>query len=1050
MMPNWTKEQQEAIDRSGENIIVSAGAGSGKTAVLSERVLKKVLNGMDIDRMLILTFTKAAASEMKERIRKKIKEKKELANQLKKIDSSYITTFDSFSLSLVKKYHYLLNVKKDINIIEENILNIKVQEYLDLIMEEEYHDSEKDFTKLINDFCVKDDFELKRMILRINDKLNLKYDKDEYLRNYLNSFYQEEYIKDKINLYLNFLKDKIKYIDRKLDSLSQEVEVTYYRKLEELFNPLLNSNTYQKIKENVSIERLPNMPKGSSDVAKTIKGEISDTVKEIKLLTRFSSEETLEKTILSTRDYVQAIIRIIEKLDQKVNEYKQENDLYDFVDISKMAIRIVKENKEIKEEIRDFFQEILVDEYQDTSDLQEEFIQEISNNNLYMVGDVKQSIYRFRNANPNIFRYKYNSYAKHDGGIKIDLVKNFRSREEVLANINLIFNYVMSDLIGGANYRLEHQMIFGNDSYIQEGKTAQNYNLEIYEYPLPNDKYFKKEEIEAFIIANDILDKIKNHYQVFDKDEKKLRDITFKDFSIIIDRSSSFELYQKIFLYKHIPLSVYKDEYLTNSSLFLVIKNIFRLIAFVYDHDMGKEMTYAFLSVGRSFLFDYSDQELFDIIIHKRYMETAIIQKINKIVLNLSSKSIRMILDEIIDEFQIYQNLRKINDLENNYVKIDYLYTLADNLNKMGYNLRDFDDYIEKIMDNKTDIKFSIDKGNDNSVKIMTIHKSKGLEYHLCYFPGLDKKFNNQDIKDNLLYDNKLGIITPYYDDGLDNTFYQDLMKENYYHDNISEEIRLFYVALTRAKEKMIMIVPESEGEERYEDDLVSKDIRFNYQSFLDILNSLKEKLKPFITKINLENLLLTKDYTCVSSNNLFSKIKESQEEITIIDYPKYHQEEEENSHFSKSNIKVFTKEEQEKLSFGEMMHYYLETIDLQKADLSDIPERYHEKIKAFLASDLLKNIKKAKVYQEYEFTVLKDHEISHGIMDLLLEYSDHFVVIDYKLKNIDDPAYLKQLQGYKDYLKTISNKPVYLYLYSIMDSQIKEINADFSSSKTK
>jgi ATP-dependent helicase/nuclease subunit A len=223
-----------------------------------------------------------------------------------------------------------------------------------------------------------------------------------------------------------------------------------------------------------------------------------------------------------------------------------------------------------------------------------------------MVGDVKQSIYRFRNANPNIFRYKYNCYAKGLGGIKIDLLKNFRSREEVLSNINLIFDYIMSDLIGGADYIKEHEMVFGNIAYNEEGKTNQNNNFELYQYEYNKELGFKEEEIEAFIIANDILNKVNNHYQVFDKDEKKLRDITFNDFSILIDRSTNFELYKKIFLYKQIPLSIYKDEYLNNSSLFLVIRNIFKLINLVYENKHNKEMEYTYLSIGRSFLCNYS------------------------------------------------------------------------------------------------------------------------------------------------------------------------------------------------------------------------------------------------------------------------------------------------------------------------------------------------------------------------------------------------------------------------------------------------------------
>ena len=207
----------------------------------------------------------------------------------------------------------------------------------------------------------------------------------------------------------------------------------------------------------------------------------------------------------------------------------------------------------------------MIDEYQDTNDIQENFISMIENNNVYMVGDIKQSIYRFRNANPYIFKNKYDSYADNDGGLKIDLVKNFRSREEVLDNINEIFNYIMDNDIGGAEYHESHEMVFGNNSYIEEGKTEQEYNMEILEYHYDKDSKYTKEEIEIFTIADDIINKISNKFKVFDKDEKLLRDITYNDFVILMDRTTDFDLYKKIFEYKGIPLTLYKDDKLNNS-----------------------------------------------------------------------------------------------------------------------------------------------------------------------------------------------------------------------------------------------------------------------------------------------------------------------------------------------------------------------------------------------------------------------------------------------------------------------------------------------------
>ena len=1036
-MPSWTKEQESAIYECGKNIIVSAGAGSGKTAVLSERVLEKVMHGTDVDRLLILTFTKAAAAEMKERIRKKIK-KNNLVEQLNKLDNSYITTFDSYSLSIVKKYHYLLNVKKNVNIIENNVLNIKTQEYLDEVMEEKYLRKDDNFCKLINDFCIKDDDDIKASILNLNNKLNMKYDKKEYLNSYLEKYYSDEYIMDKVKQYEELLKSKVKLFDITLYKLGDMVDTDYFTKLMDMCNNLINSDNYLDIKTGVdNITRLPNLPRGSDEFTKKTKDDLKGVLDEIKSLTSFQNIDEIKNNILMTKPYVEAIIDIISKLDEKIDTYKHENDLYDFVDISKMAIKVVMENKNIRDEIKNYFLEILVDEYQDTSDLQEVFISLICNDDLYMVGDVKQSIYRFRNANPNIFREKYNNYEKNNGGMKIDLLKNFRSREEVLNNINLIFDYIMSDSIGGADYIKSHRMNFGNITYNEEGKTSQNNDFEIYNYLYDKELGFDKDEIEAFIIADDINKKISSHYRVFDKDNKILRDITYNDFSILIDRSTTFELYKKIFLYKQIPLSIYKDEYLTNSNLFLVIKNIFRLIDLLSNNGNKKEIEYCFLSIGRSFLCSLDDNYLFDVIRNNSYEETDIFKIIHDIATNVSGKTISMILDEIINKFDVYNKLRKISSLNENLVKIEYLYTLSETLNSMGYDYTHFVDFLNKIFDSGTNITFPLNKEDGNSVKIMTIHKSKGLEYHICYFPGLTKKFNDSDLKERIIFDNELGIITPFFDEGIGSTIYRELFKKKYMQEEISEKIRLFYVALTRAKEKMIFIVPLKDKDEIYNNDgLVDSSVREGYRCFSDILESIKSKLNTYIKEIDINSLNLSKDYNLINGSNLFDNINKINNKITITKYPKYEMIEKEESHFSKSSFKIFTKEEKNKMEFGTEIHYYLETIDLQNPDLSDVKSPFKEKIEEFLKCDLLKNIDKAKVYQEYEFIEKTDDEEKHGIIDLMLEYSTYIDIIDYKLKNIDDEAYIKQLTGYKKYIESISNKEVNIYLYSIIDSK--------------
>ena len=547
-MPNWTKEQLQAIEETGKNIIVSAGAGSGKTAVLSERVIKK-LEKIDINKLLILTFTKEAANEMKERIRKKIKKNENLKQQLDMIDSAYITTFDSYSLSLVKKYHYLLNISPNVGIIDSSIINIKKEEYIDEIFENYYEEKNPLFEKLIKDFCIKDDKEIKNYVIELNNKLDLKLNKEEYINNYIENNFNEEILNNNIGKYINLIKEKIKEIEDLLYDIQILVDGKYYEKLIEVLNPLLNSNTYEEFKNN-SIIKLPQLPRGSIEEVKEKKEELKNTIDYINKLTESESKEKIKENILKTKDYIEIILEIIKKLDKKIYNFKEQSEMYEFNDIAKMAIKIIDQNENIRLELKNYYNEIMVDEYQDTNDIQEKFISLIENNNVYMVGDIKQSIYRFRNANPNIFRNKYNNYEKLNGGIKIDLLENFRSRKEVLDDINLIFKLVMDDKIGGAEYEKTHQMRFGNKSYIKEGLINQNHNFEILNYKY-EDKTYTKEEIEIFTIATDIKNKIESHYKVFDKDNMIVRDIEYKDFCIIMDRNTEFPKYKKIFEYRY-------------------------------------------------------------------------------------------------------------------------------------------------------------------------------------------------------------------------------------------------------------------------------------------------------------------------------------------------------------------------------------------------------------------------------------------------------------------------------------------------------------------
>ncbi len=1024
MATKWTKEQLDAINLDGNNIIVSAGAGSGKTAVLSERVLRKVNHGVHINEILILTFTNAAAKEMKDRIRNKLKKSGNM-EEVNLIDTSYITTFDSFSLSVVKKYHTILNISKDIGITDSSLLCIKKNEILDEIFDEYYESSDSYFKKLINDYCFKDDKELKRLIIKISDKLDMKYDKLDFLNSYLDKYYSNEYINDSIDMYYNEIEKLIYKIKSTIKELSLYLDGTYISKLEDNLSKLYKSTNYDDVVTSLDF-RLSPLPKNSLEDAKLIKEKISSYVKEIKSLVVYESSNQIREEILSTKSNVEKIIEIITEFDRRFNKFKLENNMFDFSDINKMAIDIVSNHKDIRNELKNMFKEIMIDEYQDTNDIGEYFISLISNNNVYMVGDIKQSIYRFRNANPYIFKGKYDLYSNTDKGIKIDLLKNFRSREEVLSDINLLFNDLMTDDIGGADYKKSHQMVFGNKTYNEDGHTDQNYNLEILTYK--NDKTFTNTEKEIFIIGEDIIKKVSSKYQIFDKDKCILRNVKYSDFVILIDRATDFDTYKKVFEYLGIPLTLYKDVELKNGDDILVIRNLLKLIKYMDFENYNKEFKYAFLSIGRSFLFRLSDDELFNYITKDTFKGSIIYKKLEEAYNYYYELSPKMFLIKLLEIFNYEEKLLNVGGINVGRVRLEYFYNLLDDYSKNGNDINDFIDYLDNIFELDNKVTFSLNSDSSDSVKIMTIHKSKGLEFPICYFSGFTKEFSFRELNDNILYSNKYGIITPYFNEYIKPTIYKTLLMLDTKNEELSEKIRLFYVAVTRAKEQMIIVMPELEEE-------ISID-KEKIKSFYDMIKLVYSNISKYIVP---REANYTSDYLINKTSSNHLKLI-TNDDLSIEGY-NFIEDEEVDLKFSKNNdSRLITKEEKEKMLYGTKIHEILELIDFKNPDYTNIDSSIVEKIKSFIDSSLINDNINSKFYKEYEFIYKEENTVKNGIIDLMIENDNEIIIIDYKLKNIDDDAYNEQLNGYGKYIGLKTNKKISKYLYSIIDCKFKKI----------
>lgn len=1052
----WSDEQKKAIFRGDTNIIVSAGAGSGKTAVLSERVLKFVIKGGDITKLLVLTFTKAAAAEMKDRIRKKLKkysdpnfneedvfsedgEKRKLTDiereRCKKgamdIDYAYITTFDAYSLAIVKKYYYALDLKKNVTMINNIIENYKLNEITNTVFDDLYDENNPMFLSILKKYTTQDDEDIKGIVSTIYKSMNLTIDVEEFYNTYEDKYFNDLSKQEEIKKgFMNLLKLDIKKLFDLFDDYLREIDISKNEKivkyLAELKENLEASTNFEELKKVLEDVKIPSIaPKTGSDEASDIRKCISETIKYInKSYFIYSNLDEVIESTLKNKDEILFLLKMAKDIYDKFYDYKFKNMTFSFSDIARMAIRLVKENESIRNELRDYFDEILVDEYQDTSDIQETFLKMISYKNLYMVGDIKQSIYQFRNANPYIFKDKYDRYSKDDDGFKIDLKDNFRSRAQVIENINKAFEVIMTDDCGDADYKSSHIMNYGQKAY-EKLNQGFDYNLEMLSYTKTDDyKNFTKEEIEAFIIASKIEEIYNSKIKVLKKDE--FEEITYGDFAIIIDKAVSFTTFKRIFDYKNIPLIIEGQRNLKDSELITVFSNVLTLISKTKNHLLDTEYYHKLASLARGFVYEYSDEDVYRIVKNKECEG-----------INLDISSLSMLEDisyedlyyEICDTLNIYNKLSVIGNVDENIVVLNEIHGLFKSFNDMSLSLDEAAKILASAVDGNNEIKYDFKSNVSDGVRIMTIHHSKGLEFPFLFMPLLSTGFNETDIKSANGFSKKYGIYMPSIEDGDKNDSVIKIL--NKYEEEkalVSEKVRLLYVAYTRAREKIYLIKEDKV-------DIEEKNVEDNkFKRFSEMIFKTNAMDKKVL--INLDTINITDEYKKSKYNPYLSKGKklvyEDREEIETV----------EQTHASMNLKELPTKETLDVLELGTMCHKALEVLDLKNPDIDSLPidNNIKTKIKAILSNDIFKNIKNGKDYHEFEFYQDIDGSVVHSIIDLFVVYSDHIDIIDYKLSNTAKEEYEKQLNTYKNYLSTIYDLPIKVYLVSILRNEIKEL----------
>ncbi|MCI2068336.1 MAG: UvrD-helicase domain-containing protein [Bacilli bacterium] len=827
--------QQEAITSDGENIIVSAGAGSGKTEVLSQRVSYFIRKkGYTLDNFLILTFTNLAAGEMRSRIRKQL-----TADGLKEgedVDRADIMTFDAYALALVKKYHFLLKVSADLTLVDEAVISVRKRTLIEEIYEEYYQEQKADFTSMIKRFCLKDDKSLTQLTFDFWTKADKELDTSFYLDTYVDTYYSEEKVQEiekALCQKIIALRESLRPLFFKLPSKEVGKKKKPYKDaVVEAYSKFMAVSSYDDLISSFKEMKVlkPSAPKGTaSDEGKKA---FDDAEKELaKLILSLPQDENLlRKSLMDLKPFAALQVEIVKEAEKRLQAFKEEKQAYEFEDIAKMALNLVKDHPQVKAEIQKKLKMIMVDEYQDTSLLQESFINEIANHNVYMVGDIKQSIYRFRDARCDIFQAKYEAYKNHQGGKAIDMNVNFRSRKEVLEDINYLFKGLMTKEVGGADYVASHQIGFGNyKAYEGQGDNKENNHTAIFAYP--EEKHLDQAAYEAEIIVKDIIKKVNEGYQVVhkkEKDEKKktedgdqankkkdspLENCTYSDFCIIMDRHGAFEEYAKVFSRYQVPLYIQNDEDVSSNQVVLVLASLLRMVKAIEagDYESG-DFIHAFLSLARSFLFSYTDQELYDLSRTNGYKDDKLTKKIQEIVEDNQELPVYELVKKLVFELEVYKHLLSLGDVKTNEGYIDFFLQMFKSMSELDYSLDDFLLFLEYVDTYDLRLKLPANGSETDSVTLMNIHKSKGLEYPIIYYSGLMKGFYRQDMDSEFGVSSSYGLILPTESVKTANVV-KMLNKDQELKEDTSEKIRLLYVALTRAKEKITLLLPYKDFE---------------------------------------------------------------------------------------------------------------------------------------------------------------------------------------------------------------------------------------------
>lgn len=868
----WTNEQLQAIQEKNSNILVAAAAGSGKTAVLVERIIHKIIDEqMDIDKILVVTFTNAAASEMRERILeaiyKKLEENPEnvhLQRQIILLNKASICTIHSFCLDVIHNHFYEIDLPSNFKIADTAEIDLLKQEVLDDLFEQKYTENDKNFIELLENYTnYRGDEALQELVLKIykfiqsspfpikwlQEKLELLKIEDKDISQTIwgkliiqtvdddiqESIMQLEVTKSKMALY----PEMTKFYQTISEDIINLQDLQKYNSWDELYIKLLNFN-FSKWPADKKV--INDLKEDSKEIRDKVKKHIKE--KTAKLLS--CSQEQAVKDLKIITPILEKLSNLVTEFTKNFAEKKKEKNCIDFNDIEHFALKILLDENnnptEVAKKYKEKFEEIAIDEYQDSNLVQEAILTSISKgNNIFMVGDVKQSIYKFRQARPELFLQKYDEYKNkeekaQEDNLKIQLFRNFRSRQNILNITNLVFESIMSKELGDINYNENEYLNYGAN--YPEPEEIKNYagiaELDIID--LKEDESitaFEGEEdeeeqerveddvLEAKFVANKIQELLNSNYMVFDK-KQGYRKIRPKDIVILLRATSNLSpIYEKEL--SDLELPVFSD----TSGTYLDTVEIQTILSVLKIIDNPLQ-DIPLVVVLRSSICNFTDNDLITIRLTDRncnfyeaLIKTRLIcdgdlkNKIESFLEKLEKwKSISqyMPLDEFIWQIYLdtgyYQYVGLLPNGAMRQANLKTLFEKAKQYEKASFKgLFNFIQFIDKLKKQNGDLASAKLIGeNEDVIRIMSIHKSKGLEFPVVFLCNSHKKFNMQDLNDNILLHQDIGFGPTIMDTTRKikySSIAKDAIKLKMKQETLSEEQRILYVALTRAKEKL-------------------------------------------------------------------------------------------------------------------------------------------------------------------------------------------------------------------------------------------------------